>query len=360
MPAEPTGREHLTPVRITSTSATERAGFRKCRRQWFLTVVHRLDPEEGNVNMFLGTLFHKGLEGYYRALKDGEALEEAELRGMDAYEELYYKLRDDIHKQLGVAWTFAEPMWVEAGNLGMEMLQNYFEEERKNPLLDEVIAVEFRVNVPIKSRKGYRVGWLSVQADVVGRKRGMLRVVDHKSATREASSSMVDQDDQLSAEAFAWWKHSGDFPDEVVYNVALKRTPEPPRLIAKGTKLSKDRSQNTTYELYEQAITDNGFNRSDYVDFLTFLEEREMEGSRFFQREVTIRTPDQLESFERNLREEWRDMKYAAANPDAAYPNPSRFNCPGCPVRSVCMAIEDGQDAEALIKAGYVIGDPRR
>jgi len=32
MPTEATGLEHVTPVKITSTSATERAGFRKCRR----------------------------------------------------------------------------------------------------------------------------------------------------------------------------------------------------------------------------------------------------------------------------------------------------------------------------------------
>jgi len=361
MPSEPTGQEHLTPVNITSTSATERGSFRRCRRQWLLTVVHRLDPQEGNVNFFLGNLFHVALDKYYSALKDGKTPDEAEDAGLDAYQLSKDIEMDAIRNQLGFAFEYAKPLWVETAELGWEMVQNYFEQERKDPLLDEVIAVEFRVEIPIRSLKGRKTGGvLSVQADVVGRRNGVLRVVDHKSATRDYSDTMMELDDQHTAEAFSWWRYSGEFPDEVVRNIAKKRVPEPPRVINKGKALSVSKTQYTTSELFEQAIVDNGFDRLKYAAHLEWLREQEREGSRFFARKITFRSPDQLAAFEQNLYFEWRDMKQVAREPERAYPSPSDINCPRCSVRPVCMAIQDGGDAAAIIKAGYVVGEPRR
>lgn len=365
MPTEPTGLEHVTPVNIMDTSATERAGFRKCRRQWFLTVVHRLDPEEGNPHFFLGTLFHAGLEGYYHAIKSGATHEVAAEIGCTAYEKLYHIELDKIRKQLGFVWSVAEPMWKDTGDLGFEMLQNYFDAELHNPLFDEVISVEFRVNVAIRSPKGRRVGWLSVQADIVGRKDGLLKVVDTKTRSRAINSAHLDIDDQLSAEVFSWWKHSGEFADKAVYNVAYKKVARPPKQI-KGTKaepvrLSKAKDQGTTYELYRAEIERLGLDKGPYVEILAHLKQLDDNGENvFFEREETFRTPDQMEAFERDLYWEFKDMKEVAKHPERAYPNPSEMNCGGCPVRTVCFTIQDGGDVSAIIKAGYVIGDPRR
>jgi hypothetical protein len=365
VPSEPTGYEHLTPVKITDTSATERAGFRKCRRQWFLTVPHRLDPQEGNPNFFVGTLYHKALEGYYLAIQAGKPHEEAVDNGLDAYKAVYEVELDKIKAQLGFVWKFAEPMWLELGDLGFEMAQNYFDAELNNPLFDEVIAVEVRVNVAIRSPKGRRVGWLSVQTDIVGRKDGVLKAVDTKTATRAISSAHLDIDDQLTAEVFAVWKASGEFPQKAVYNVAYKKVARPPKQIkgskAQPVKLSKAKDQGTTYALYRAEIESLGLNKADYTDILAHLKELEENGENvFFEREETFRTPGQMKAFERDLYWEFKDMKEVAKNPERAYPNPSRFNCPGCPVRTICFTIQDDGDVHAIIKAGFVIADPRR
>ena len=132
---EPTGQEHLTPVRITSTSATERGAFRKCRRQWFLTVVHRLDPQEGNVHLFLGKIYHSGLEAYYRAQKDGASLDDREVAALDAYQDAFTDQMAVIEGQLGFIAKFALPAFRDIGELGFEMLQNYITQERADPLL---------------------------------------------------------------------------------------------------------------------------------------------------------------------------------------------------------------------------------
>lgn len=365
MPSDPTGQEHLTPVKITDTSATERAGFRKCRRQWFLTVVHRLDPQEGNPNFFLGTLFHKALETYYLNIQAGTDHDDATDNALNAYQQMYDVELAKVKAQLGFVWSVAEPMWRETGELGFEMAQNYFDAEQHNPLFDEVVAVEVRVNVAIRSPKGRRIGHLSVQTDIVGRKDGVLKAVDTKTASRSIDSAHLDIDDQLSAEVFAVWKDSGEFPTKAVYNVAYKKVARPPKQIT-GTKkepvrLSKAKDQGTTYDLYRDEIRKLGLDVANYVDILAHLKELEDNGENvFFAREETFRSPQQMEAFERDLYWEFRDMRDVAKQPERAYPNPSRFNCPGCPVRSICFTIQDGGDVAAIIQAGFVIADPRR
>lgn len=362
---EPTGLEPSTPVEIDSTSATERAGFRKCRRQWFLTTVHRLDSNQGNVNFFLGNIYHAALAAYYVAQYNGEDVEVREALALDVYQAEYDSQVDDLAEMTGYLWQHVEPTFRAAGELGLEMLQNYVERERLDPLLDEVLAVEFRVNVPIvHPDTGAHVGVLSVQADVVGRKDGELVVADHKTASRVMPSSHLDLDDQLTAEVFSWWKTSGEFPERAIYNVSYKRSVGPPKQIkgskAKPIKLSKAKGQATTAELYRAEIARLGLDIGDYVDIITALEEQSDDDSRLFRREAVFRTPGQMAAFERDLYYEWTDMQLVAREPERAYPNPTSMNCSGCPVRAICTTIQDGGDSEAIIKAGYTITDPRR
>ena len=368
MTTEPTGYEHRTPVKITSTSATERAAFRRCHRQWFLTVVHRLEPVTGNPNYWLGTLVHKGLEVYYKSLQAGMPHAGATQAALDAYEDAYDVSLNDLSEGLGFLWPSVEPGYREMGELGFEMLSNYFERELGSPVVDEVVDVERRVKVPIKSshQRAHRIGWLSVQADLVGRRDGgRLAVVDHKTAGRDPNVSQLDIDDQLTAEVYAVWKSSGEFPEEAVYNVLKKRAPQPPKRLKDGKggvpKLSMDKSQQTTYDLYLKEVRALGLNVADYGEILIYLQEQEELGeTQFFRRESVIRTPAQMEAFERDLYWEYLDMRTVAAHPERAYPSPSPFNCPGCSVRVPCLTIQDDGDVAAVIKAELVVAEPRR
>jgi hypothetical protein len=373
MPTDPTGLEHQTPTKIKDTSATERGVFRKCRRQWLLSTVHRLQSAEGNENFWLGTLVHTGLEGYYRwrmehprvPASDARALAPAAQAGLDRYQEAYDESISGIAKELGFLWENVAARYEELGQLGYDMLAAYFEREPKDPIYDTIVDVERRVFVPITSPSGRRVGRLSVMTDLVGRRDGALGVADHKTASREASASQLDLDDQLTAEVFAVWKTRGEFPEEATYNVLMKKVPQPPKRLKDGKggapRLSQDKTQLTTYELYLEAINELGISVVDYQDTLNYYWEQEQSGeSPFFRRERVLRTEYQMASFEANLREEWRDMRAVALHPERAYPSPSPFSCPSCPVRLVCVTMMDDGDVSAIIQAGYVVGDPRR
>lgn len=362
---EPTGNEPWTPVKIKATSATERASFRKCRRQWFLTIVHRLESVEGNPNFWIGNLIHTGLEVYYRAQQNGLPHAARVELAMPAYQRAYDESLIPVREALGFLFPMAEDTYHDLGALGWKMLEGYFEREEHEPIFDEIVQVEHRLFVPIRDARGRAVGKLAVRTDLVGRRGDRLAVADHKTTGAKLAASMLDIDDQLSAEVYAVWKSLGEFPTEALYNALLKKAPGPPKenLPDKKTgrrKLSKAKDQPTTVALYLEEIARLGLDRADYEDILAILAEREASGeSDYFYREATFRTPGQMRAFEENLYQEWLDMRGVAAHPERAYPSPSLFSCPSCPVRQVCFSMMDGGDAGAIIRNELTVVEPR-
>lgn len=353
-----TGQEYQTPVKLKSTSATERAAFRRCRRQWFLGIVHRLGRAESNQNFWFGTLIHKGLEAYYQARKNGFPYDDAEAAGVAAYWELYDESLAPIAEELSFLWQSALPTYQEMGELGQQMLDGYFEKERAADPGWAILEVERRMTIPIRSKSGRKIGEFSFQLDLVVKNRnGGITIIDHKSAGREHNSAQLDLDDQLTAYFWGYWKATGDWPDEAIYNVLLKKAPVPPKLIKKGAALSQDKSQGTTYDLYLQAIRDHGFAVNDYSEMLAYFKDNPPS---YFKREGVFRTRGQMAEFERNLLHEWADMRRVAAHPERAYPSPSPFNCPSCPVKTICTTLMDAGDAAAVISGQFIVMDPRR
>lgn len=368
-----TGLEHSTPVRLTDTSATERAAFRRCRRRWFLGTVHRLGTVAGNRYFWFGALVHKGLEGFYLALRDGEPHDAARMRGIEAYWASYDETIAPIQDWYGFLWWSALPEYQELATLGQAMLEGYFAEELSSPPGWEVIEVERRFRVPIRSPKGRRVGWLTLQLDLVVRREDRrLAGVDHKTAGREFDSSFLDLDDQITAYVWGFAEATAEHLDEFVYNVLFKKAPAPPVQV-KGTKaepvkLSRAKSQPTTYGLFVREIERLGLDPAPYAEVLEhfrYASARRGEGApaddpAFFAREGVFRTQGQMRAFAANLYEEFRDMRAVAAHPERAYPSPSPFNCKGCPVRAVCQAMMDDADVPSVIRDQLVVLDPRR
>lgn len=380
MTTTPTGLEHVTPVKLVDTSVTERAAFRRCRRYWFLGTVHRLGTVLGNRHFWFGTLVHKGLETYYRSLKTLDVDEPsildrraAEEFALEAYWKHYDTTLEPIQEWFGALWWNVLPDYQELGALGQAMLEGYFAEERQAPPDWKVIEVERRWRVAIRSPKGRRVGWLTLQLDlVVERGNGRQAGVDHKTAGREFDSSFLDIDDQITGYVWGTAEATGKPVDEFVYNVLFKKAPQPPRQVtgtkAEPIKLSKAKDQPTTYGLFVAELERLNLDPTPYAEILEHFRYAGVRRERgapaddpaFFAREGVFRTKGQLRAFAANLFEEWRDMKAVAAHPERAYPSPSVMNCRGCPIRAACQAMMDDADVGQVIRDQYVVLDPRR
>lgn len=351
---EPSGQEHRRPLRLRDTSATERASFRKCRRQWLLTVANRLGNVEGNANFLFGTAVHAGLAAFYGAQKARKAAS-AQDAAIEGYRGVWDASMETLRGELGFLWPQYAPAYAETRDMGDAMILGYIEQEARTPL-GEPVSIEERFEVPILGPGGHTVGILSVQLDIVVDREGRRKIVDHKTAASAPNVGQLDMDDQLTAYIWARWKATGEWVSEADYNVLLKKLPHPPRLLKSG-KLSVDKSQVTTYDMFAAEIDRLGLSRNDYAEHLAWLQD---EGPRLFIREGVFRVRGQMRSFEENLYHEWIDMKRVALRPETAYPNPSPFNCPSCPVKLVCTTMMDGGDVETIIRDNFMLLPPRR
>ena len=311
MTEQVTGREPYTPVRIKKVSVTERADFRKCRRRWFLSDVWRLEGPNAAMYFQFGEAMHKALQVYHTALED-QATE-----GMLTFEAIWAEFTAKAMDNLGFLWDYSEPEWTAHRKLGVAMLTGYFRQDAKSgfdfPAVGRTLYTERRFTVKIPGTNGKLTGKLDLVTedrakDIIG--------WDHKNLASQHSSAQLDLDDQLTGYAWLYYGATGDRLDHVAYNVLLKKLP-----------VSEKTGKPTT--------------------------------STLFIRDITTRSDAQLEQFEGYLIQEWKDMRRVALHPEQAYPNPSPFNCPKCPVRAICVSMMNGEDVEYVVKSGYRIGEER-
>lgn len=340
------------------TSATELSGFRTCRRRWHLQDVQHLAPKAAVAwYLIFGTCVHDALEAYYKGDRDLPAT-------LRAFKRAWTREDRILQEKYGSFYSMGiEEEWNVHLERGQEMLRHYHTFDRAHPFWERVIDFwpEERsfVNIlnPDTREPMEGLPLLSGRPDIVAQRYDGIWIVDHKALASSPQIKYLDIDDQGTAYCYIYWRQTGVVPHGFLYNVLIKDPPKPPRVLADGS-LSKDKSQRTTLELYLAAIDEYGFDRADYADMLTFLENKGW--SQFFVRDGSPRNLDQLLEFERHLYYVTLDMMRATEDPVAhAYPNPTQYTCGGCSVLGICQAMEERGNVEWVIDNGYVAQDPR-
>jgi hypothetical protein len=152
-------------------------------------------------------------------------------------------------------------------------------------------------------------------------------------------------DEQCGSYCWAIQQMLGIKVEGVIYNELFKAVPHKPRLLQKGT-LSVDKSQNTTLELYMEAIQEVGQDPAQYRDMLNFLEDQ---GNKFFRRVQVHRNQTELLNLQDRICLEAIDM----LNDPSIYANPTRVNCSGCMFRTPCLTMQDGSDTGWILNQNY-------
>lgn len=344
-------------------SVTERGTFRECRRRWFWEYGLRKAPKAPQMNLWFGTGIHAALAAYYGAilLGSGSPLDAA----LGEFEAWYDAEMLDPQKQ--DRWFQFNELY----ELGIGMLRNYATYDREFPLtaLGDVVSVEEETQiVPVLdlNREPVPDVYLAGRIDLTLQRRdGRFVIVDHKTRTTAQNAQALEIDDQLTGYCYLHWRTTGKVPALAIYNVLIKRVPEPPKVLKNGD-LSLDIRQPTTYELYLLALRDRGYSNDNINDndggkyhaILTYLQSPAA-WERFFQREITTRNEAEMLSFERRLYYEVMDMLAVRERKELRYPGPSPFRCGHCPYLQPCKASEDGGDADALLEYLYTEVEPR-
>lgn len=214
-------------------SHSEITTYLDCQKKWDLIYNKGLTID--NVHLQFGSMGHKVLET--REIPD---------------EMLYPELKEE----------FGIQSWKNYFTTIFNELDEYFKDY-------EVLHKEYRVeNEDIKG-----------VIDVVWRHKttGRILITDYKFSTKNKGLEDILLDEQMYLYAMVYGTNNNLSIDDI--DIGYINIPKcemtKPRVLKNGT-LSKDKAQNTTYDLYVESINELGLNISDYEDILSELTNKTM------------------------------------------------------------------------------------
>lgn len=214
-------------------SFSEISTYLECQRLWYLQYV--LGHQISGPHLTFGSMAHKVLET--REIPD---------------ETLYPELKEFFNIQ----------NWNKYFTNVFKALDEYFEDY-------ELIEKEIKIN------NGILVGVIdSVWKHKVT---GRYLIVDYKFATREKTLEELNFSEQLHIYGLLFYQNYHIPLDniDVAYISIPKTDLDEPRVLKSG-QLSKDKSQNVTYDSYLNKIEELGLNKDDYEDILIELVNRKL------------------------------------------------------------------------------------
>ena len=285
--------------------------FLQDRWSWKRRWVDHLVKKTPDGKLFFGTLFHKYLELYYQLESNVDEkvhdwIQDQDLSGMDQVQyqeliELFHKVADhymttyapvDSFDIVATELRFAIPLFEEDPlNLLEGALDFAYEgtldllylEQGRLKFMDHktVSSVERYVNNSILDRQISRYWWaLTALCQGYGYVWNEQRVLNATTGEETKTGQWIPVQETYL------WDQLNQFngPDEFAYNIIRKDAPKKPERLKSGKGLSKNKSQNTTYALYKQAIVDNQLPESEYLDVLQHFEDQ---GDKFLRR-ITV------------------------------------------------------------------------
>jgi hypothetical protein len=271
---------------------SEYQDFLTCRKKWYYSWIKRIKPKRPDNKLFFGEAFHKWLEFYYQNGCDDNAalqkltewIQQQDTSGMDDVEinemidllhgttQHYHRTYGENDKKWKVLGTEVEfIVKLDEGLFYTGTIDLVIEEDGKIKFFDHktVSSIQMYVEKSVMDRQLSRYWWaLKMIAAGIGR---------------------VKNEEGLWVR---WQEIEGREIEGCVYNLIAKDYPREPKILKSG-KISTDKSQKTTYDLYLQTIHALGQNPDDYKEMLDYLKEKP---DPFLRRVNVLRTEQELEA----------------------------------------------------------------
>lgn len=362
-------------IKIFRLSTTERQEFKECRRRWDYGSLSRqgIEANRPAIALWFGTGIHHALEMYY-SNTPAELSEEEKTSYIEGETEPWFNIVRHwdqwCKKELARLEESQKGLWDEqlqelqaSVDLGREMLKGYVSwsevaDEQVGTGFKKVLYTEREFAVPIPGEDGepyhFTDGsgqewemWLVGRLDmVVEDEDGRIWVLDHKTSKDRLDPEILTLDDQMTMYLWAAQQILKQPIEGCYYNVLRKKLPVVPEVLKSGKGLSKAKTIDTTYDVYLQAILDNGFDPADYDEILDILANKK---TGFFEREKVHRNQHEIAMAGRMLLLEAIDM----LNDPYIYPNPCRDCKWKCDYLTLCLATNRNDDVEYLKQTLY-------
>jgi len=323
---------------------SERSSFKRCRWQWYWGYVEERSPFTPKPALRFGSLIHRALAVYYKpGVRRGP-------HPAITFEK-FYEEELKTQAQFGVRDVDQDDKWVEAGDLGVAMLNNYIDTYGKDDEW-EVLATEkmgswivydpdtFDPNHPPEAQAtAVPLFEYVFTLDGVWRSRRTkkLWIPDHKTTSaNRVDTRYLRLDDQASA-YWTWgvdWLYanghlkSGQELAGMLFNYLRKSAPDDRPRNEKGQCLNKDGS-----------VSKN-------------------QPSPYFVRQPVFRDEYERNETRERAVQEFKDMQAVRAGQAHPYKSPSMMNCPHCWLLDICELHEVGADYMELVEGTSMVWSP--
>ena len=320
------GTAPASTARLPMLRTSERTALKKCEFLWDVTYNRRLRGRAAPALRF-GTLVHAALARYYiPGVKRGQ-------HPARAFEELYELDLRENETRFGQRDLDQDEKWVEAGELGPAMLDNYIDEYGDDDEW-EVIVTEYPFQYHLVGYGNSKFIYTGVLDGVwLNRPTKRLWIPDHKTTAGLGDSKLnyLQMDDQ----AGAYWSFGV---------LALKKA----GLLRADRKLS-----GMLYNFLRKSMPDE--RPSKYINGKRIYLNKDgsvskKQPSPYFLRQPIFRDDyDRMMTMER-ARNDYRRIELLRSGELPIGKNPGQFTCPSCPVSDACELHETGNDWSEFLR----------
>lgn len=354
-------------MKMKTIRGSEVQDFLRCRQRWQWSWVEGLHPVKRNSKLVFGDTMHKFLQVLYGEQHQRKAAFAAtrffdeQATGMDELERQdlwdtfihvangYVKQYSDDFTQFDVLATefkFAIPMgrgFAYEGTIDRLLKEKdtgyiWFTDTKTTNSIDK-----YDKNSDL-DRQISRYWWALQQ---LARGRGYVGFVENPQDEVTEWIQVRKSD--------IWPKIKGIEPHGFFYDIILRDYPVPPKVLQSG-KVSTDKRQKTTYDMYMQALVENGFARKtdigyvhepEYEEILTYLH---ISPKEFFRRTRVIRSQAEIDAAMVEFMETVKDMTSKRLR---IYRNITTDCSWDCGHQELCKASLDGSNVDFLKESLY-------
>ena len=363
--------------------------YQKCHWAWWWKYHDKLYPKHTAEPLEFGTAMHAGMEARYDP-KYWDQREIAEALAVVAFDKKNTEQLNLAKKAKGIFFDQSVvDMYEERRDLGLRMLQYYFDNISSNEKDFKPLAVEQNFVVPIPDTScvcdecfskwhnfssnpddvftGLPVV-LEGKIDLVLEyaHSGKVWVRDWKNIGRFSNSvEWLENDLQLNLYLWALWKLGADIGGFEYFESkkAVPAAPEPMKRRSGGRLFSVDKTKSYEYDSYLKEVKlwdTEAYDAGLYDDYLRWLQS---EGPQYYRMSVVRKTTAAMKVLESILKSiageitHWRrlgsydDLPFSARPAYDLYPSPTKFGCIYCEFRQPCIERMNGQPYDGLIES---------